>query len=56
MFDTVIELQRGEVDTWTAIRNTGVAVDAILNKMAYHVERLSHGSDATNASIRQVAV
>lgn len=39
IFDTIIQLKRGEVNTWTIIQNTGLAVDAILNGEPYDVQR-----------------
>lgn len=38
-FDTVIELQRGKVNTWTIIQNVGLAVDDILENRPYGVQR-----------------
>lgn len=39
VFDMIIQLKRGEVNTWTIIPNTGQAVDAILKGEAYDVQR-----------------
>lgn len=41
VFDMVIELKRGEVGTWSVIRNVVVAVDALLGGGSYEVERRS---------------
>lgn len=39
VFDTLIELQHGEMNTWTVVRNVFHAVDALLGKKPYEVER-----------------
>lgn len=41
MFDMVIEIKRGEVGTWSIIKNVAVAVDALLEGGSYEVERRS---------------
>lgn len=50
VFDMIIELQRGKVNTWSVIRNVGSAVDALLSGNSYEVERrttIAHDSDTT---------
>lgn len=39
IFDTIIQLKRGKVNTWTIIQNVGLAVDNLLNGEAYDVQR-----------------
>ncbi|CAN0111239.1 unnamed protein product [Ascophyllum nodosum] len=39
VFDTIIQLQRSEVNTWSVVRNVAPAVDALLNGGTYEVER-----------------
>ncbi|CAM9581477.1 unnamed protein product, partial [Hapterophycus canaliculatus] len=39
IFDMVIELERGKVNTWSIVRNVDVAVDAILSGNPYKVEQ-----------------
>ncbi|CAN0009493.1 unnamed protein product, partial [Hapterophycus canaliculatus] len=39
IFDTVVELERGRVNTWSIVRNVDVAVDAVLSEKPYKVER-----------------
>lgn len=41
IFDMIIEIKRGEVGTWTIIKNVAVAVDALLEGDGYEVERRS---------------
>lgn len=41
VFDMVIEIKRGEVGTWSIIKNVAVAVDALLEGDSYEVERRS---------------
>lgn len=37
----IIEIKRGEVRTWSIIKNVAVAVDALLDGRSYEVERRS---------------
>ncbi|CAN0180687.1 unnamed protein product, partial [Ectocarpus fasciculatus] len=39
IFDTIVELERGQVNKWTIVRNVGPAVDAILSGKSYEVEQ-----------------
>ncbi|CAN0522990.1 unnamed protein product, partial [Scytosiphon promiscuus] len=39
IFDTVVELERGKVNTWSIVRNVDVAVDAIMSGKPYKVEQ-----------------
>lgn len=39
IFDTVVELERGKVNTWSIVRNVDVAVDAVLSGIPYKVEK-----------------
>lgn len=39
IFDTIIELKRGDVNEWSIIRDVGAAVDALLSGRSYTVER-----------------
>eukprot|EP00904_Undaria_pinnatifida_P009091 jgi/Undpi1/5311/HiC_scaffold_2.g00592.m1 len=39
IFDTIIELKRGDVNEWRIIRDVGAAVDALLSGGSYEVER-----------------
>ncbi len=39
IFDTIVELERGEVETWRVVKNVDVAVDAILDRKPYKVEK-----------------
>ena len=48
-----IEIKRGEVGTWTIIRNVAVAVDALLEGVSYEVERRSR-SDRDPQSANKV--
>lgn len=43
----VIELQRGEVQTWSIVRNVGPVVDALLSGLSYTVERRTRMVDET---------
>lgn len=48
IFDTIVELERGQVNKWTIVRNVDLAVDAILSGKPYKVEqrtRIPHDSD-----------
>ncbi|CAN0275319.1 unnamed protein product, partial [Ectocarpus sp. 12 AP-2014] len=39
IFDTIVELERGQVNKWTIVRNVDLAVDAILSGKPYKVEQ-----------------
>ncbi|CAM9142728.1 unnamed protein product [Laminaria digitata] len=39
IFDTIIELKRGDVNQWSIIKDVGAAVDALLSGRYYEVER-----------------
>lgn len=38
-FDIVIELERGQVQSWSVIKSVGLAVDSILESGKYKVEK-----------------
>lgn len=39
VFDTVIQLQPGDVNTWSVVRNVAPAVDRLLSGDTYDVEQ-----------------
>lgn len=39
IFDTIIELKRGDVNEWSIIKDVAAAVDALLSGDSYEVER-----------------
>lgn len=39
IFDVIVEVERGEVCSWTIVRNVDLAVDAILDRRPYQVEK-----------------
>ena len=45
----VIEIKPGEVGTWSIIRNVAVAVDALLERGSYEVERRSRSERDSQA-------
>lgn len=52
IFDTIVELERGQVNKWTIVRNVDLAVDAILSGKPYKVEqrtRIPHDSGLQQA-------
>lgn len=48
VFDMIIELQRGKLNTWLLVRNVAPAVDDLLRRGSYGVERRTRleGPDA----------
>ncbi|CAM9303322.1 unnamed protein product [Ectocarpus sp. 13 AM-2016] len=52
IFDTIVALERGQVNKWTIVRNVDLAVDAILSGKPYKVEqrtRIPHDSGLQQA-------
>ena len=57
-FDMVVELERGQVHTWSVIKSVGLAVDCLLKGGKYKVEkrvRLETKSEDSDDGSRKVS-
>lgn len=55
VFDTVIQLQPGDLNTWSVVRNVAPAVDGLLSGDTYDVERRTRLVDDEHQQVTTIA-